>query len=177
MNCAPIRAKPLTHSPSDVARFARAPNLPISMAPTLTTAVPLSAKAQARLRKPRTRGAFQPIDAARQQLGLLAVGDDQGQARIFWLVDFPTSTISDARFLAFGDLVSHPITDAFTELARGRTVKDACLLTAEQVESLLRDDPMTPAFGEQGLAPLAFLRVIQDRAEAELPNLVLLPNQ
>jgi NifU-like protein involved in Fe-S cluster formation len=145
------------------------------MAPTLTPAVPLSAKAQARLRKPRTRGAFQPIDAARQQLGLLAVGDDQGQARIFWLVDLPSATISDARFLAFGDLASHPITDAFTELARGRTVKDACLLTAEQVESLLRDDPMTPAFGELGLAPLAFLRVIQDRAEAELPNLVLLP--
>jgi hypothetical protein len=48
-------------------------------------------------------------------------------------------------------------------------------LTAEQVESLLRDDPMTPAFGAAGYEPLAYLRIIQDRAEAALPHLVLLP--
>jgi NifU-like protein involved in Fe-S cluster formation len=135
----------------------------------------MSAKAEARLRKPRTRGAFAPIDAARRQLGLLAVSDATGQARTFWLIDLPTSTIADARFLGFGDLTSHPVADAFTETVRGRTVADACRLTAEQIEALLRDDPQTPAFGEQGLKPLAFLRDLQDRAEAELPNVVLLP--
>lgn len=143
--------------------------------PAVAEPVMMSAKALARLRKPRTRGAFAPIDAARRQLGLLAVSDAAGQARIFWLIDLPTSTIADARFLGFGDLASHPIADAFTETVRGRTVADACRLTAEQIEALLRDDPQTPAFGDQGLKPLAFLRDLQDRAEAELPNVVLLP--
>jgi NifU-like protein involved in Fe-S cluster formation len=148
------------------------------MAPAALTTDSLSAfsqKARARLRKPRTRGAFQPIDAARQQLGLLTVGDDQGQVRVFWLIDLTSNTIADARFLAFGDLASHPIGDAFTELARGRTVANACQLTAEQVDSVLRDDPLTPAFGERGLIPYEFLSVIQSRAEAILPTIKLLP--
>ncbi|MBA3700373.1 MAG: iron-sulfur cluster assembly scaffold protein [Planctomycetes bacterium] len=140
-----------------------------------TSPVTMSAKAMARLRKPRTRGAFAPIDAAKRQLGLLAVSDGAGQARIFWLIDLPTSTIADARFLAFGDLPSHAIADVFTESVRGRTVADACRLTAEQIEALLRDDPVTPAFAELGLKPLAFLRDLQDRAEATLPTVVLLP--
>lgn len=135
----------------------------------------MSAHAQARLKAPRTRGVFQPIDAARRQLGLLAVSDAQGQARVSWLVDLPTQTVADARFLAFGDLASHPVADAFTELVRGRPVVDACRLTAEQVESVLRDDPATPAFAERGLEPLGFLRDLQERALAELPRLVLLP--
>ena len=142
---------------------------------TATSPATMSAKAMARLRKPRTRGAFAPIDAARRQLGLLAVSDSTGQARIFWLVDLPTATIADSRFLAFGELASHPLADAFTESVRGRTVADACRLTAEQIEALLRDDPLTPAFAEQGLKPLGFLRELQDRAEALLPTLVLLP--
>ena len=143
--------------------------------PALAAPAMMSAKATARLRKPRTRGAFAPIDAARRQLGLLAVSDGAGQARIFWLVDLPTGTIADSRFLAFGELTSHPIADAFSEAVRGRTVADACRLTAEQIEAVLRDDPQTPAFGDQGLKPLAFLRELQDRAEALLPTIVLLP--
>lgn len=135
----------------------------------------MSAKARERLKAPRTRGAFQPIDAARRQLGLLAVADAQGQARLSWLVDLPTQSIADARFLAFGALASHPVADLFTELVRGRPVVDACRLTAEQVEALLRDDPATPAFADQGLEPLAFIRDLQERALAELPGLQLLP--
>jgi NifU-like protein involved in Fe-S cluster formation len=129
----------------------------------------------ARVKKPRTRGVFIPVDAARRQLGLLAVSDSTGQGRIYWLVDLATTVIEDARFLAFGDLSSHAVLDAFTELARGRTVADAGRLSAEQVESLLRGDDGGPAFGDEGLAPLAFLRELQDLAEAELPRLALLP--
>ena len=139
---------------------------------TTTAPTPLSAKATARLRKPRTRGAFAPIDAARRQLALLAVSDHQGQARLSWLVDVGTLVIEDARFLAFGSLASHPLMDAFTELARGRTVADACALSVEQVDSLLRDDPLTPSC-DPALA--AFLPEIQALALAEQPNLRLLP--
>ena len=132
----------------------------------------LSLKADERLRRPRTRGTFMPVDAARRQLGLLAVSDTAGQARISWLVDLETQIIEDARFLAFGTPASHPLADAFTELARGRTVADACALTIEQVESLLRDDPVTPAV-PAGAAD--FIRDLQAQAEAAAPRLSLLP--
>lgn len=139
---------------------------------TTTAPVPLSAKATARLRKPRTRGAFATIDAARRQLGLLAVSDHQGQARLSWLIDLGTQVIEDARFLAFGSLASHPLMDAFTELARGRTVADACTLTIEQVDSLLRDDPLTPSCDPE-LA--SFIPELQTLALAALPTVALLP--
>lgn len=135
---------------------------------------PLPPKVLARTRKPRTRGTFLPVDAARRQLGLLSVADAGGQARLYWLVDLASTVIQDARFLAFGDLASHAVMDAFTELVRGRTVEDACRLSAEQVEMLLRDDHGTPAFAD-GLARLGFLRDLQDAAERALPTVRLLP--
>lgn len=133
----------------------------------------LSFKAQARLKRPKTRGAFNTHDAARRQLGLLTVADPEGQGRIYWLVDLATGVIEDARFLAFGDLVSHPIFDAFTELARGNTVAAACALTGEQIDSLLRDDPVTPATGS--MEAYAAIRAVQDLAESTLPTVELLP--
>jgi NifU-like protein involved in Fe-S cluster formation len=133
----------------------------------------LSQRALARLRKPKSRGAFAPIDAARRQLGLLAVADGCGQMRISWLVDIASSVVEDARFLAFGDLGSHLLGDVLCESARGRTVADACNLTFEQLEALLRDDPATPAFAPGRLAQA--LHDLQARALAAVPGLVLLP--
>ncbi len=133
----------------------------------------LSRQAQARLKRPKTRGAFQPHDAARRQLGLLTVADPAGQARIYWLVDLATGVIEDARFLAFGELASHPVFDAFTELARGNTVTAAAALTPEQIDSLLRDDPLTPATGS--MDAYVAVRRVQDLAQAALPNIELLP--
>lgn len=141
----------------------------------MATAPALSAPVLARTKKPRTRGTFLPVDAARRQLGLLSVADGDGQARLYWLVDLGSRIIEDARFLAFGDLASHAVMDAFTEAVRGRTVEDACRLSADQIEMLLRGDAHgTPAFAE-GIAPLAFLRGLQDAAEAALPAVKLLP--
>lgn len=138
----------------------------------MTALAALSTKAQARLKKPRTRGAFKTVDAARRQLGLLSVADAKGQGRLYWLVDPATSVIEDARFLAFGDLASHPVLDAFTELSRGNTVADACRLAPEQIDSLLRDDPVTPAVPEETYAAV---RDLQARAEAALPELEVPP--
>jgi NifU-like protein involved in Fe-S cluster formation len=139
---------------------------------TTTASQPLSLKAMARVRKPRTRGAFMPIDAARRQLALLAVSDPLGQCRLSWLVDPATGVIEDARFLAFGALASHALADAFTETARGRTVADACRLNVEQIEALLRDDPTTPAVDP---ADTAFIPELQRLAEAAVPTLRVLP--
>ena len=137
-----------------------------------TTATTLSNKALARLKKPRTRGAFAPLDAARRQLGLLAVSDAKGQARLYWLIDLNTGTIEDSRFLAFGAIASHPLMDAFSELARGRTVADACALTIAQIDSLLRDDPLTPSCD---LTEADFINDLQLLAQAALPEVKLLP--
>ena len=81
----------------------------------------MSAASEARLRRPRTRGAFMPLDAASRQLALLSVANPGGDARLYWLVELPALTVSDTRFLAFGALSGHAVMDAFSELARGRS--------------------------------------------------------
>jgi NifU-like protein involved in Fe-S cluster formation len=143
--------------------------MPQAAEPKLTRA------AEARLRRPRTRGSFRPIDAARRQLGLLAVSDSQGQAHASWLVDLATGRIEDARFLAFGSPWSHPAADAFTELARGLPVAEACAIDAGRIEAMLRDAPEQPACEAGPDGPLAFLADLQRRALAVLPLVKLLP--
>ncbi|MFW5845059.1 MAG: iron-sulfur cluster assembly scaffold protein, partial [Planctomycetota bacterium] len=142
----------------------------------MPTATPvLSEQARSRLARPPRRGMFEPVDAARRQLGLLSVTDDGGQLRTYWLVDLESKRIEDARFLSFGSLASHPIGDAFTELVRGITVGEACALPPERVEELLRDEADAPAFGAAGMEPLACIGDLQAKAAAELPTLKLLP--
>jgi len=124
------------------------------------------------VRRPRQRGIFQPVDAARRELALLSVADALGQARIYWLIDLPTQTIHEARFLAFGSRASHALADAFCELAIGRTIVDACRLTCEQIDGVLRDDPTTPSVPPDDLL---FIPQLQALAEAAIPTLALLP--
>jgi hypothetical protein len=132
----------------------------------------LTRAAESRLRAPRTRGAFRPIEAARRQLGLLQAADGQGQAAISWLIDLDARRVADARFLAFGSLWSHPLADAFTQLARGMTVDEACAINPATVEAMLRDEPGVPACPD---AELAFIPDLQRRALAALPLVKLLP--
>lgn len=132
----------------------------------------LTRAAETRLRKPRSRGAFRPIDAARRQLGLLAAADGQGQAHVSWLVDLGTQTIEDARFLAFGSAWSHPAADAFSELARGLSVAEACRIAPNRVEAMLRDVPGTVACDASALT---FLSDLQARLLVALPLVKLLP--
>lgn len=134
-----------------------------------------STEADRRLRQPRTRGMFEPIDAARRQLGLLSVADEQGQMRIYWLVDLESRIVADARFLAFGELSSHPVGDAFTDSVRGLGIDAACSLSCEQIEAKLRDDPAQPAFGDAGLEPLRVIPELQAKALAVFPTVRLLP--
>jgi NifU-like protein involved in Fe-S cluster formation len=136
---------------------------------------PLTRTAEDRLRKPRMRGAFRPIDAARRQLGLLQAADDDGQAAITWLVDLEQQRVEDARFLAFGSRWSHPAADAFTQLARGMTVGEACAIQAATIEAMLRDEPGTPACDAGPDGPLSFIPDLQRRALAVLPLVKLLP--
>lgn len=135
-------------------------------------APPLTRAAEARLRAPRTRGAFRPLDAARRQLGLLQASDGGGQAAISWLIDLDQGRVADARFLAFGSRWSHPLADAFTQLARGMTVAEACAINPATVEAMLRDEPGAPACPDN---ELAFIPDLQRRAQAALPTVKLLP--
>ena len=133
-----------------------------------------SPEAQRRLREPRCRGMFQPIDAARRQLGLLTGADDQGQARLYCLIDLETKTVEDARFLAFGDLRSHPIADAFTELIRGKALDAALSLEATTIAELLRGDAET-AFADAEDGAYDFVPVLQADLKANFPSVKLLP--
>jgi len=135
---------------------------------------PLTKTAEARLRKPQTRGAFRPIDAARRQLGLVQVSDGSGQAALSWLVDLDTKRVEDARFLAFGSAWSHPLADAFTQLTRGMTVAEACAIKPSSIEAMLRDRPDVASCPD---SELAFIPDLQQRALAILPLVKLLPKQ
>lgn len=158
---------PGKHRPDAIARGG-----PRSRVVRVATTAPLTRAAEARLRAPRTRGAFRPIDAARRQLGLLQVADAGGQAAVSWLIDLEQGRVADARFLAFGSRWSHPIADAFTQLARGMTVSEACAIRPATVEGMLRDEPGAAACPE---SELAFIPDLQARALAALPAVKLLP--
>jgi NifU-like protein len=135
----------------------------------------LSQRALARLREPLRRGSFRPLDAARAQQALCSVEDGAGQARCYWLVDLADDTVADARFLAYGDLASHPLADAFSERVRGLSFTEATTLDPASIEAELRDDPDTPAFTGVDDSPLELISRLQTAAIAERPKLVLLP--
>ena len=131
--------------------------------------------AQARLRLPPQRGTFRPLDAARAQLALLSVADSAGQARIYWLIDLEQQQVADARFLAYGDLSSHPLADAFCALAKGQSLDQATAMDPNRCEAELRDDPQQPAFGSMDDANLSFISELQRLARAAAPQLSVLP--
>lgn len=131
--------------------------------------------AQQRLQKPPRRGTFRKLDAARRQLGLLSVADEQGQARIYWLIDLDNQTVEDARFLAYGSLSSHPLCDAWCSLSMGLPVAEACSLSAAEIEASLRDEAHSPAFPADDASKLDFLTDLQRLALQAVPHLVLLP--
>ncbi|GDY14221.1 hypothetical protein LBMAG53_30990 [Planctomycetota bacterium] len=131
---------------------------------------PLTRVAASRLRQPLRRGAFRTVDAARRGLGLLSVADGDGQAGIDWLIDLGDQRVADARFLAFGNLWSHPAADVFCELAKDRSVAEACALPSAAIELRLRDEPESPTG-----ADLSFIADLQQRALAALPSVTVLP--
>jgi NifU-like protein involved in Fe-S cluster formation len=135
------------------------------MPSTAAAIAALTPAALGRLKAPRRRGRFAPIDAARRRLGLLSAGDGAGQARVFWLIDLAAGTVADARFLAFGEPHSHPAADALCELAIGRSVADACALGPETIA----------AHAGLDAAQTAFITPLQARLLAALPTVELLP--
>lgn len=133
-----------------------------------------SAEARQRLREPRCRGVFRPLDAARRQLGLLCGSDDRGQCRLYCLVDLDTRIVEDARFMAYGDLRSHPIADALTELMRDKPLDEALQIPGSSVDALLRGEEDS-AFGEASDGACDFISSLQDELRAGVPDLKLLP--
>ncbi len=136
---------------------------------TINALRPLNETMRQRLEQPLRRGAFRPLDAARQQLGLLTVADTAGQARIYWLVNLDSNIIEDARFIAFGSLLSHPICDAFMELAREHKLEEVCQLSIDDIATVLDCD--SADIKDEA----AFIFEMQTLALAERPNLKLLP--
>ncbi|NRA38942.1 MAG: iron-sulfur cluster assembly scaffold protein [Planctomycetes bacterium] len=132
-----------------------------------------SSEARKRLRNPSCRGSFRPLDAARRQLGLLSASDDRGQTRFYCLVNLESKVIEDARFLAFGDLSSHPVADALTELMRNQGLEQALTINAEAVEKLLRGEQEHSFAGQQ--QAFEFIPSLQKNLAASFPSVKLLP--
>jgi NifU-like protein involved in Fe-S cluster formation len=138
------------------------------------SAAALSQQAEKRLRQPLRRGRFQPIDAARAGLAPVSVADTTGQARVYYLVDADTHVIEDARFLAFGDLSSHPLADLFCERIRGQTLEAVADFDLQTLEADLRDRPNQPAMNEFDLR-VGFLEEIKQGSYAAREHLEVPP--
>lgn len=128
-----------------------------------------SEAAFARLKSPRHRGAFFDDDAARRQLGLLTVAG--GQARLYWLLNLEGNVVQEARYLAYGDLASGPVADAFCEAAQGKRFEEACAIPLTEVAARLGSAP----FGEDDMAPFGFLNDLQIKLKEARPGVKLLP--
>ena len=134
----------------------------------------MSQRAEKRLRQPMRRGRFQPIDAARAGLAPVSVADNAGQARVYYLVDADTHVIEDARFLAFGELSSHPLADLFCERVRGQTLEAVAEFDLQSLETELRDRPDQPAMGDFELR-VGFLEDIKEGGYAARDSLEVPP--
>lgn len=133
-------------------------------------------EAHKRLRNPLCRGSFRPLDAARRQLGLLSASDDNGQARFYCLVNLETKIIEDARFLAYGDLSSHPIADAYTELMRSQPLDQGLTISAQAINDFLRgdsEDSFTDAADDNPI--FDFITSAQKNLALAFPSVKLLP--
>ena len=148
---------------------------------------------QERIRRPKCRGQYVPYDSADTQLGLLSVGN--GEAKVYVLIDPKDQTIQKAKFLAFGQLGSILVLDAYCSVLTGRPVSSLIGLNEEHFKgelsftdadpsldfSFLSDFSMSLAAGISGMVveepiadkPGAYRR--KDKADMSDVDLAWLP--
>ncbi|MDQ2999648.1 MAG: NifU family protein [Fibrobacterota bacterium] len=92
---------------------------------------------------PKHRGAFFTEDASTKDLALATAKFKD--IKVYWLVDPQTDLIYDAKFFSYGGAASVALGEMVCTLVKGMKVESACAITLQQIESLLRDEPETPA--------------------------------
>ena len=120
---------------------------------------------QARIRKPKCRGQFVAYDSADTQLGLLSVGN--GEGKVYVLIDPKDQVIKKAKFLAYGQLGSILVLDAYCTAIVDRSVGSLAELSVSDFfqELKLADSDPTLDF--------SFLSDFSIRLAAGLPSMVV----
>ena len=119
-----------------------------------------------RILKPGHRGRLTARDSAETQWGLVSANN--GEGKLYCLVDMKDRMVKKARFLSFGALKSLPILDAFCELAGGRSLVAACATTRADLQGRISD------MGA-GDADFAFLQDLQAQLLSNIETTVVEP--
>lgn len=102
-----------------------------------------SSHLQDRIKKPVCRGQFTAVDSAENQWGLLSVGN--GEGKVYVLVNPETRRVEKAKFLAFGELTSILLLDAYCVLIVGRAVDQLPYLDQLDIVKELNLSPEDPS--------------------------------
>ncbi|MBI4667010.1 MAG: NifU family protein [Nitrospinae bacterium] len=89
---------------------------------------------------PYRRGAFFEDDA--KPLGRALLEGRSRDVKLFWIVDPFTEVITGARFFAYGGMESNAVAEVLCSLAEKKTMSEALELTGEDVDLILRDNPV-----------------------------------
>jgi NifU-like protein len=112
-----------------------------------------SKKVSLRAEMPYCYGFFEEADA--QERGLRLAKGSHGSmqesqyVQLFWLVDTTDGVIIDARFQAFGTSAFIAAVEASCEIVIGKNYDQARRITADFIDTYLRDKNDTPAFPQE----------------------------
>ncbi len=127
-----------------------------------------SQKIESLAANPRHRGAFFTEDATSKDLALVTA--KYKDIKVYWLVDPQSDLIYDAKFFSYGGPVSMAMGEMLCSLVRGMKLDTACDISLDEIESLLRDVPETPATVQPKETAFANLPMLLATAKEAYPS-------
>jgi len=127
-----------------------------------------SKKIESLAASPKHRGAFFTEDATGKDLALVTA--KYKDIKVYWLVDPQSDLIYDAKFFSYGGPVSMAMGEMLCSLARGMKLDTACDISLDEIESLLRDAPETPATAQPKEVAFANLPMLLATAREAYPS-------
>lgn len=139
-----------------------------------------SKKLSLRVEMPYCYGSFEETDAKERDLHL-AVGSqgnvEQGNAlKLFWMVDKTDGVIIDARFQAFGSSALVGAAEASCEVVIGKNYDQVKRITADFIDTYLRDKNDEPAFPAEVFSQVNLVIDAMDVATKQCEGLPLASN-
>jgi NifU-like protein len=159
----------MSHTTTDSPAPAPAPEGSVASSPEgVAEERKFSRKIESLAASPRHRGAFFTEDATAKDLALVTA--KYKDIKVYWLVDPQSDLIYDAKFFSYGGPVSMAMGEILSSLVRGMKVDTACETPIEEVESLLRDEPNTPATAQPMETAFANLPMLLATARESYPS-------
>lgn len=104
----------------------------------------LSSKLQEIAKAPKYRGAIFQIEA--DEKGLALVDVKESSLKIYLTIDPDSDKILETRFFTYGGPIFTALADMYCSKIQMLTIDEACKISANSLELLLRDIPTIPAF-------------------------------